>query len=113
MAGACPTPQIGDPLVASLLGSTDCHVQSLVRSGYDALFAPSGAFSAVMTILLTVYVALIGYRLLLGRSQLNVSDLALSAVKIGVVVALATQWGNYQTVVYRTPVRRARRRSPV
>ncbi len=101
MAGACPVPTPGDPLVSSLLGSTDCHVQTLVRAGYGALFEGSGAFSAVLTVLLTVYVALIGYQLLLGRSQLNVSDLALSAVKIGAVVALATQWGTYQTVVYR------------
>lgn len=102
MPGACPAPQPGDPLVESLLSSTDCHVQTLVRSGYDALFAPSGAFASVLTVGLTIYVALIGYRLLLGRSQLNVSELALSAVKIGAVVALATQWGTYQTVVYRT-----------
>ena len=99
---ACPSPLPGDPLVQSLLGSTDCHVQSLVRTGYGALFGTGGGFSSVFTILLTIYVALIGYRLLLGRSQLNVSDFALSAVKIGAVVALATQWGTYQTVVYRT-----------
>lgn len=87
--------------MSSLLRSTDCHVGALARSGYDALFAPSGAFASTLTALLTIYVALMGYRLLLGRSQLNVSEMAIHAIKIGAVVALATQWGTYQTVVYR------------
>lgn len=101
MADACPVPGPQDPLVQALLSSTDCHVQTLVRAGYGSLFEASGPYATVLTALLTAYVGLIGYRLLLGRSQLNVSDFALSAVKIGVVVALATQWGSYQTVVYR------------
>jgi type IV secretion system protein VirB6 len=45
-------------------------------------------------------VAIMGYRLLLGRAQLRVSDFALNAVKLGVVIVLATQWDTYQTVVY-------------
>ncbi len=101
MADACPVPGPQDPLVQALLATTDCHVQTLVRAGYGSLFEASGPYATVLTALLTVYVGLLGYRLLLGRSQLNVSDFALSAVKIGVVVALTTQWGSYQTVVYR------------
>jgi type IV secretion system protein VirB6 len=65
-----------------------------------AIFQPNGAFSGLLTTLLTIYVAAMGYRLLLGRSQLRVSDFALNAVKLGAVVALATQWDTYQTVVY-------------
>ncbi len=100
MADACPVPGPDDPLVQSLLYSTDCHVQGLVRSGYGSLFEGSGAFGGVLTALLTVWVALIGYRLLLGRSQLSIGEFALTAVKLGAVVALATQWGTYQAVVY-------------
>jgi len=100
VAGACPSPGPEDPLVRSLLGVVDCNVQQLIYSGYDSLFRPSGAFSGVLTVLLTLYVALIGYQLLLGRSPLNVTDFALTAVKLGVVVALATQWGTYQQLVY-------------
>ncbi len=100
MAGLCPAPGPDDPLVRSLLGTVDCNVQELVHSGYSSLFQPSGAFASVLTILMTLYVALIGYQLLLGRSQLNISDFALTAVKLGAVIALATQWGAYQTLVY-------------
>jgi type IV secretion system protein VirB6 len=102
MADYCPTPGPDDPLVRALLSSVDCHVQGLVQGGYDTLFQPSGAFDNALTALLTLYVALFGYRLMLGRAQLNVGDLALTAVKLGAVVALATQWSAYQAVVYHT-----------
>jgi type IV secretion system protein VirB6 len=101
MAGVCPAPGPDDPLVRSLLGVVDCNVQNLVQTGYGAIFASSGVFASVLTVLLTLYVALIGYQLLLGRSQLNITDFAMTAVKLGAVVALATQWGTYQTVVYQ------------
>jgi type IV secretion system protein VirB6 len=101
MMGVCPAPGPDDPLVRSLLSVVDCNVQTLVQTGYGTIFAPSGVFAGVLTVLLTLYVALIGYQLLLGRSQLNITDYALTAVKLGAVVALATQWGTYQTVVYQ------------
>jgi len=101
MPGACPVPGPDDPLVRSLLGVVDCNVQNLVQTGYGTIFASSGVFASVLTVLLTVYIALVGYQLLLGRSQLNITDFALTAVKLGAVVALATQWGTYQTVVYQ------------
>ena len=102
MADACPIPDPADPLVQSLLGSTDCHVQALVRVGYAALLGPGGAYSGALTAALTIFVAILGYQLMLGRSRLTVSDFALSAVKIGAVLALATQWPLYEGVVYAT-----------
>lgn len=100
MLGSCPAPGPDDPLVRGLLMMVDCNVQNLVRSGYDSLFAPSAAFADVLTALLVIWVALLGYRLLLGRAGLEVGEFALSAVKIGAVLALATRWGAYQTLVY-------------
>lgn len=101
-AADCPAPNVTDPLVQGLLGQVDCHVQSLVRGGYGALFAPSGAFSETLSALLVIYVAVAGYRLLLGRSGVNVSDFAMTAVKLAAVLALATQWSLYEALVYRT-----------
>ncbi len=100
MAGVCPAAGPDDPLVQSLLGTVDCNVRDLVHTGYMAIFQPGGSISGLLTALLTIYVAIMGYRLLLGRTQLRVSDFALNAVKLGVVIALATQWDTYQTVVY-------------
>jgi len=100
MAGSCPAPSPDDPLVHSLLGVVDCNVRDLVHTGYMAIFQPGSAISGLLTALLTIYVAIMGYRLLLGQTELRVSDFALNAVKLGVVIALATQWDTYQTVVY-------------
>lgn len=102
MAGACATPGVDDPLVRGLLTTVDCHVETLAHSGYAALFQTNGAFSGLLTTALTLYVAMFGFRLMLGQGQLRAGDLVLSAVKIGAVLALATQWGTYQTVVYET-----------
>lgn len=101
MAGACPVPGPDDPLVRSLITVVDCNVQGLVHSGYSTLFEPNSAFSAVLTALMTLYVAFIGISLLLGRTQLSVGDLVLTVVKLAAVLALATQWSTYQTVVYQ------------
>jgi type IV secretion system protein VirB6 len=100
MEGACPAFSVSDPLVGSLLSVVDCNLQGLIQAGYVALFQPEGAFGALLTAGLTIYVALIGYQLLLGRAALNISALALSGVKLAAVVALATQWGVYQKLVY-------------
>jgi type IV secretion system protein VirB6 len=49
--------------------------------------------------LLTIYVALIGYRLLLG-GQITLREGVWSALRLGFVLALATQWAAYQPLVY-------------
>ena len=100
MAGACLAPGPEDPLVRGLLGVVDCNVRGLVHSGYMAIFQPNSPFAELMTAMLTLYVAFIGYRLLIGRTELRVSDFAFNAVKLGAVLALATQWDTYQTLVY-------------
>ncbi len=101
MAGACPSPAPTDPIVQQLTTSVDCNVHTLAHDGYAALFGPSGGFGGVLTVALTLYVALLGYQLMLGRTQLRVSDFAVRAVSLGAVLALATQWDTYQAVVYR------------
>ncbi len=93
-----PTADIG--LIRSLLNGVDCNVGGLVQNGYASLSAPGSPVMLTLTSLLTLYVAFIGYRLLLGRSRLSVGDTAMAALKIGVVLALATSWGSYQAVVY-------------
>lgn len=100
MIAACPTPAPDAPLAPSLLEAADCHVQRLVESGYNAIFPASGGLTAVLTSLLTIYVALIGFRLMLGQGGLRLNDVTINVVKLGAVLALATQWNVYQQVVY-------------
>ena len=101
MAGSCPLPAPDDPIVHQLTTTVDCNIQTLAHDGYGALFGAGGGFGGVLTAGLTLYVALLGYQLMLGRTQLRVSDFAVRAVSLGAVLALATQWDTYQAVVYR------------
>ena len=58
----------------------------------------------MLTGLLTLFVALFGYRLLFGHTP-GVRDGVLALVKIGIVLALATSWPAYRTLVYDVALR--------
>ena len=93
----------GDPgtgIVTGLIGTVDCYIADFAQGSYRDLVGPGTAFAAVFTALLTVYVALMGYQLLLGRGGLRITDLPLTAMKIGLILAFLTSWAAYQTVVY-------------
>ena len=92
-----------DPQSAGFVGSmtrfVDCRVESFGSSGFQALSAPGSTLSLVLTGLLTIFIALIGYNLLLGRS-FTIRSGAIAALKVGAVLALATSWPAYRTLVY-------------
>lgn len=100
MIGQCasPPPEIG--LVRSLLFTVDCNIREGVQGGYNAFFGPGSALAAVLTVLLTLYVAVLGFRLLTGRTDLRVADLPMIALKLGAIVVLTTSWATYQTLVF-------------
>ncbi len=99
----CAPPEVPG-LAARLLADTDCQAFGLVERGYAALAQPGGAVSAALTGLMIVAVALFGYRLLLGRGAL-LSDAVGLAVRIGVVLLIATSWESWQTLAYETLAR--------
>lgn len=100
MALACAAPSEDLGLVQGLLTSVDCNVRGLVETGYGVLASPGSQMSAVLTALLTLYVAFLGMRLMLGIAPLRVGDLTVTIVKIAVVLALATSWPTYQQLVF-------------
>lgn len=102
MALACPMPPPETGLVQGLLYSVDCNTQGLVESAYSVLAAPGGFVSLVLTSALTIYVALLGIQLMLGRAPLNIGELTMTMLKIGVVLVLATSWPTYQQLVFDT-----------
>lgn len=102
MAGFCPAPADDAGLVQSLLGSVDCNVLNMVETGYAGLAQPGSAVSAALTILLTLYIGILGFRLMIGHAPLRVGDLTLTLLKIGVVLVLATSWPTYQQLVFDT-----------
>jgi type IV secretion system protein VirB6 len=100
MNAACP---VIDPTAGgaqTLVASVDCFVKSSVQDGYAALLGQGSVFSQALTIALTLYVAIIGYRLIFGRSSLNLGEFAPKALLIGGVLALSSNWAAYQVLVF-------------
>jgi len=87
-------------LVHGLLDSVDCNIRVLVHDSYRDLLGPGTVFAAALTGMLTIYVALIGYQMLLGRGGLALSRLPLIGLKLGLIMALLTSWAAYQGVVF-------------
>ena len=102
MALACPVPPPETGLVQGLLFSVDCNTQGLVQSAYGVLAEPGGVVAIALTSALTIYVALLGLQLMLGRAPLNIGELTMTMLKIGVVLVLATSWPTYQQLVFDT-----------
>ncbi|HYE28641.1 MAG TPA: type IV secretion system protein [Allosphingosinicella sp.] len=96
---ACPAIPPVEGFLRGVLDFVDCQAQSLGAEGYRALAAPGSSLSLLLLGFLTLFVALFGYRLLLGYTP-GVRDGVLALVKIGIVLALATGWPAYRTLVY-------------
>jgi type IV secretion system protein VirB6 len=84
----------------TMVNTVDCYMQSNVQAGYAQLLGAGSPFSYALTIALTLYVAIVGYRLIFGRSSLSISDMAPRMVLIGAVLALTSNWATYQVLVY-------------
>jgi type IV secretion system protein VirB6 len=103
MEGCAPLPP-GAGFISSILGFIDCQAQTLGAGGYLALLAPGSTLSVLLTGFLTLFIALFGYRLLLGHGG-DLRSAVLSLVKVGIVLALATSWPAYRTLVYDVALR--------
>lgn len=101
----CPAFEPNGPYLGNVLAYVDCQALSLGEAGYRALGSGS-PFGMALTGLLTIFVALIGYRLLVG-GEVTVRETVTTALKLGIVLALATQWSAFRVVVFdvatRTP----------
>jgi type IV secretion system protein VirB6 len=100
----CPAFAPDGGFVATILNYVDCQAQAIGGGGYQALATPGSTLSLVLTGLLTLFVALFGYRLLFGHTP-GVRDGVLALVKIGIVLALATSWAAYRILIYDVALR--------
>lgn len=101
MIGTCAAGGYGD--IASLMAAVDCHVGAYVAAAYEGLFGKSGQLTAALVGGLTIYVALYGYRLIMGAGA-TVPDLVRRFIAMGFVIALSSNWPAYQTVFVNTVV---------
>ena len=96
----CPAPPPTAGVIRGVLSTIDCHTRVYAQSGYEALNGPQSVFPTALTLLLTIYIALLGYRMLLGVGATRLTDAPLIALKIGVVLSLALNWNTFQTRVF-------------
>ena len=103
MQVACPA--ISDvEFLSSVLGHIDCQAQTLGASGFQALTMPGSAGALILTGAFTIFVALIGYRLVLGETP-TVRDGVIAVIKVGIVLAFATSWPAFRTIAYDTALK--------
>lgn len=100
MIGNCAIPLSSASLARDALASVDCLISEQVERGYAGLLAPGGSFDTALTIGLTIYVAIIGYRLVLGQAGLTLGELVPHFIKIGLILAVTTNWPAYETLVF-------------
>jgi type IV secretion system protein VirB6 len=99
MSEPCLAPGTGGAFLSGVLNFVDCQAQTLGASGYQALASPISTVSMALTALLTIYVAMFGFRMLFGNSP-TMGETVLTVVKIGIVLMLAASWSAYRVVAY-------------
>ena len=99
MVTICDNIPNAESFAPSAIRFLDCQAQLLGAEGYKALAAPGSTASILLTGMVTLLIAFLGYRMLLGHTP-TVREGVLTFVKIGLVLVLATSWPAYQTLVY-------------
>ena len=95
--------QVGSGVAAALRG-VDCVAGEASALAFGRLFAPGGALGTTLTIILTLYIAIFGFLLLTGRTNLGVRSLVPRMMTLGLVLTFATSWVAYQSVVWNLAI---------
>ncbi|MEO6248969.1 MAG: type IV secretion system protein, partial [Sphingomicrobium sp.] len=90
--------------IADALQKVDCLANEATSISFGRLFGEQGAFHNALTILLTLYVALLAVNLLTGRSALRLSVLTPKMMTLGLTLTFVTSWIAYQSVVWNLAV---------
>ena len=102
MTVVCAPPDTSLGVAYRLSEYLDCQARALGENGFQAL-AGGAMGTAILSAMVTVFIALIGYRLLLGHVP-DARDGVGWAVRLGIVLALVTSWPAFQALVYRVAV---------
>ena len=86
--------------VADALSKVDCLATDATAVSFGRLFGAHGSFQTALTIILTLYVALLAFNMITGRSALRMSVLTPRMMTLGLVLTFATSWIAYQSVVW-------------
>lgn len=100
--GGCPgfSSLDGNGGVAGALRAVDCLASQTTEKAFSTLLGPDGALGQALTLLLTLYVALMAVRMLTGRTGVGLSSLTPRMMGLGLVLCFATSWAAYHQVVW-------------
>ncbi|WP_395393941.1 type IV secretion system protein [Novosphingobium sp. BL-8A] len=105
MSAACEQlTELASQGVAPALRAVDCVSNEMAAAAFGRLFGAGGAMAPVLILVLTLYIAFLGFSLLSGRSSLSVSALTPRMLTIGFVLTFATSWIAYQSVVWNLAI---------
>lgn len=97
----CPALPIGDDAsLSTTLSAIDCQLNAGIAGAYGRLFASGGALGLALTSLLTIYIAVLAFGLLTGRTRLTLPALAPKAAALCLVLTFATSWQAYHAVIH-------------
>jgi type IV secretion system protein VirB6 len=99
MSDACSS-LVGQGVIRGVLGAVDCQTRAFAEAGYSSLTSASSGFQIALTALLTIYVALVGYRMMFAQGGARLSEAPGIALSIGAILALVTSWATFQTLVF-------------
>lgn len=95
-----PDPELG--VAVRLAGYLDCQARALGENGFQAI-AGGPLATGLLSGVVTIFIALIGYKLILGHVP-SLRDGVGWAVRLGIVLTLTTSWPAFQTLLYRVAV---------
>jgi len=102
MTVACALPDDDIGVALRLSSYLQCQAQALGENGFQAL-AGGPMVAGMLSGLVTIFIALIGYRFILGHAP-DLRDGIGWAIRLGMVLTLATGWPAFQTLIYRVAV---------
>jgi type IV secretion system protein VirB6 len=97
MSQFCQPTGLREKGITAGLQYIDCNSEQIIQYAFNRFFGPGGVLGWALTIILTIYVALIAYRMLSGRGRL--SALPPRMLLLGLILTFATSWIGYQSFV--------------
>ncbi|QZH75776.1 MAG: type IV secretion system protein [Erythrobacter sp.] len=94
---------VGAGIGASLRG-VDCAANAMAQAAFNRLFAEGGFLGPTLTIVLTLFVALLGFALMTGRTRIGLSSLTPKMITLVGVVTFATSWFVFQMFFWNLAV---------
>lgn len=102
MTIVCAPPDEALGVALRLSTYIDCSARALGQDGFQAAVGGPAAASLIGA-LVTIFVAMIGYRLIVGAEP-DVRDGIGWALRLGIVLALVTGWPAFQALAYQVAV---------